>query len=72
MCVNKMKIVEKILKANPKSFKKVDKLLSLGKNLYANENEEVLEKEVLNLIIDTAFQVCTLSTWYHVRSCLAI
>lgn len=59
MCVSDMKIVGKVLKAKPKSYKKFHKLVSLAKILHPNaEDENVLELEVLNLAIDAAFQVC--------------
>lgn len=59
MSVNKIKIIEKVLKLNPKSYKKIERLLSLAENLdFDAEDKHLLEFEVVNCAINSAFEVC--------------
>ena len=58
MSVDKIRIIEKVLKQKPNSYKKIDKLISLANNLdFDRPHAKSLEYEVLNCAINVAFQV---------------
>lgn len=58
MSVDKVRIIEKVLRHKPAAYKKIEKLISLANNLDVDrDNEQSLEYEVLNCAVDTAFQV---------------
>lgn len=60
MSVEKIRIIEKVLKQKPRAYKKLEKLISLANNLDVDsdrENKRKLEYEVLKSAVDTAFQV---------------
>lgn len=58
MSVNKRKIIDKIIKAKPKSYENIERLLTLARNLnFDSDDKSALEVDVLNCSVNAALQV---------------